>query len=55
MLGWNESKRAMILSCKSSITKGNITADDVNRINAEILSVAGVLDCYEVVADGDVK
>lgn len=55
VLGWNESKRVMILSCKSSITKGNITADDVNRINAEILSVAGVLDCYEVVADGDVK
>lgn len=51
VLGWDKSKRDMILSCKSSVTKGNITVDDVNRINAELLAVAGVLGSYEVVAD----
>lgn len=51
LLGWNKSKRDVVLSNRSSAVYGNITQDDVNRINAELLSIAGVLSSYEVVAD----
>lgn len=53
VLGWNKVKRYNVLSVKSSRVYGNIAQDDVNRINTELLSVAGVLSSYEVVPDDD--
>ncbi len=51
VLGWNKSKKENILVIRSSKVYGNISEDDVNRINAELLAVAGVLGSYEVVPD----
>lgn len=51
VLGWNKTKRDTVLSVKSSKVYGNVTQDNVSRINAELLSVAGVLSSYEVVVD----
>lgn len=53
VLGWNKGKRDMVLSVKSSPVYGNVSQADVDRINAELLSVAGVLSSYEVVGDGE--
>ena len=51
VLGWAETKKNATLSAPSSRAFGCITSDDVNRINAELLAVAGVLSSYEIVAD----
>lgn len=51
LLGWNKAKSNTTLSVKSSPMYGRITKADADRINAELLSVAGVLSSYEVVAD----
>ena len=49
VLGWKKGKRDMILVSTKSPVYGQVSQDDVNRINAELLSVAGVLSSYEVV------
>lgn len=49
VLGWNKAKKHNILETNTGKAFGCITADDVNRINAELLSVAGVLSSYELV------
>lgn len=51
VLGWNKVKRDTTLAIKKSSSYGNITKEDVNRINTELLAVAGVLSSYMVVAD----
>lgn len=51
LLGWKNNRKNMVLGPKSSPVHGNVTKEDVDRINAELLSVAGVLSSYEVVAD----
>ena len=51
LLGWKNNRKNMVLGSKSSPVHGNVTKEDVDRINAELLSVAGVLSSYEVVAD----
>ena len=51
VLGWNRTKYNFVLSAPSSKNYGNITREDADRINAELLAVAGVLSGYEVVAD----
>ena len=51
VLKWNETKRFTVLSVKTSPVYGNVTREDVDRINTELLAVAGVLSSYEVVAD----
>jgi hypothetical protein len=51
VLGWNEKKKNATLSAPSSAIYGCVSRDDVNRINAELLAVAGVLSNYEVVAE----
>ncbi|MBQ7180079.1 MAG: hypothetical protein IJR87_02160, partial [Bacteroidaceae bacterium] len=51
VLGWSKDKKENVLVTKSSKVYGNISEDDVNRINAELLSIAGVLSSYEVVPD----
>lgn len=53
VLGWNVAKCGMTFSSPSSKIYGNISREDVNRINAELLAVAGVLSSYEVVAEED--
>ena len=51
LLGWKKGKRDMILVSTKSPVYGQVSQDDVNRINAELLAVAGVLSNYEVVDD----
>ena len=53
LLGWNRTKWNFILSAPSSKIYGHITREDVDRINAELLSVAGVLSSYEVTESPD--
>ena len=51
LLGWNVTKCRTTLSIIKSPVYGNITREDADRINTELLSVAGVLSSYEVVTD----
>ncbi|MBR3398572.1 MAG: hypothetical protein IKH08_02205, partial [Prevotella sp.] len=51
LLGWNVTKCRTTLSIIKSPVYGNITREDADHINAELLSVAGVLSSYEVVVD----
>lgn len=51
LLGWNKTKKKNIFSVPSSRSYGNISESDVMKINAEALSVAGVLEGIEVVPD----
>lgn len=51
VMGWNKNKKNAIMSAPSSTVYGNISRNDVNRINAELLAVSGVLGNYEVIAD----
>ena len=53
VLGWNKSKCDITLAVKNSPMYGRVTKEDADRINAELLSVAGVLSSYEVVTDVD--
>lgn len=48
---WKEGKKSAVLCQPSSKVYGNISKDVMTAINAEILSVAGVLSSYEVVPD----
>ena len=51
VLGWTEAKRFTVLSVKNSPVYGNVTREDIVRINTELLAVAGVLSSSEVVAE----
>lgn len=51
ILGWSRSKKNSVFCSPKSKAYGNITKDDVTKVNAEILAVAGVLEGVEVVPD----
>lgn len=51
VLEWNKRRKENILTTPASKIFGYISEEDVNRINAEILSIVGVLSSYEVVPD----
>ena len=51
MLGWSKSKKANIFGAPTVKNYGNISEDDVDVLNVEIMSVAGVLENVEVVPD----
>lgn len=53
VLGWSQNKKSIILHTPSSKGYARISRDDVDRINAEILAVAGMLDFIEVTADAE--
>ena len=53
VLGWNAKRWNAVLSSPSSKVYGQVTAEDADRINADLLAVIGVLSNYEVVADGN--
>jgi hypothetical protein len=48
VLGWNKTKKDITLSVKSSPMYGKVSADDVARLNAEVLAVSGMLGGIEV-------
>lgn len=52
VLGWNEYREKAVFCTPSSKVYGCISRDDVQRINAELRSIAAVLESYEVVPDG---
>lgn len=49
LLGWSQNKKSSVLCRPKAINYGNISKQDVILINTEILSIAGVLDSYELV------
>lgn len=51
VLGWKKYKCDITLATRTSPMYGKINRDDVDRLNAEIIAVAGVLETFEVVAD----
>lgn len=51
MLGWSKTKKRMIFGAPSSNNYGNISEDDVDIINVEIMSIVGFLENVEVVPD----
>ena len=53
LLDWSRSKCKNILTDSHSLAYGNIMEADVVSINTELLSVAAVLDSYEVIPDED--
>lgn len=55
VLGWNTGKYNQTLFVPKSKVYCNISKGDVDRLNAELLAVAGVLSSYEVVADDELS
>lgn len=53
VLGWAAKKKDAILVSTASKVYGNISEEDMVKINNELLAIAGVLSSYEVVADSD--
>ena len=53
ILGWNKGKKDGTISVRTSTTYGRVTADDVSRLNAEILAVSGMFAGIEVVAHSE--
>ena len=51
MLGWSKSKKKNVFGSPNVKNYGNISEDDVNALNVEIMSVAGFLENVEVVPD----
>lgn len=49
-LGWTPNKKSITLHTPSSRGYACISSDDVDRINARILSVAGMLETVEIVS-----
>lgn len=48
VVGWTQSRTSSALNSKTARAYGTITADQVARINAEVLAVAGMLSGIEV-------
>lgn len=53
LLGWNKQKCGARLASVGHQTYGHISREDADRLNDELMSVAGVLDCYEVVIESN--
>lgn len=51
LLGWSANKKSSVLCRPKAINYGNITKSDVTIINTEILSIAGVLDSYQMMCN----
>lgn len=51
LLGWSKSKKLNVFSAPTMKNYGNISEDDVDLLNVEIMSVVGVLRNVEVVPD----
>ena len=49
VLGWSQHKKEMVLVSPSSTLYGCISSEEVDRINAELLSIIGMLSSVEVV------
>jgi len=48
VLRWNTQKCGARLASEGSITYSHVSREDCDRLNDELLSIAGVLDNYEV-------
>lgn len=53
VLGWSKAMKHNILESRTGIAYGCVSKEDAERINTELMAVAGVLDSYEVVTDSD--
>lgn len=48
LFGWNTLKCSSRLASEGSVTYSHVSREDCERLNDELLAVAGVLDSYEV-------
>lgn len=48
-LGWNRSKIRNVMDIRNSITYGNISEDDCNRINVTLAEIATRLDVFTLI------
>ena len=53
LLGWSKGKKRMVFGAPASKNYGNISQDDVDVLNVEIVSVAGFLSNVEVEPDAN--
>lgn len=53
LLGWNAQKCKARLASVNHQTYGHVSREDVDRLNDELISIASVLECYEVVIDNN--
>lgn len=53
VLGWSKPMKHNILESNTGLAYGHITKEDVERINTELISVAGVLTSYRIIIDID--
>lgn len=53
VLGWNKTKKHNVLETVTGKAYGCITKEDADRINAELLSVAAVLESYMILPDNE--
>lgn len=51
--GWSAGKKSNVLCRTKGSMAGRVTKEDEVAINAELLSIAGVLERYEIVGDED--
>lgn len=51
LLGWSKSKKHSVFGAPTGKNYGNISQEDINVINMEIISVASFFDSVEVVPD----
>ena len=51
LFGWNPQKCSARLASEAHITYSHVSREDCDRLNDELLAVAGVLSSYQVVAD----
>lgn len=50
-LGWNRSKVLNVMNCKTGYAYGNISQDDVDRINVKLAEISTMLDVFTLVKD----
>lgn len=53
VLGWSKSKKLNVFSNPSSKNYGNISEEDINKINIEVLTIVGTFDNVEIVPDNN--
>lgn len=53
LLGWNQFKKSAVIVQKNSNSYGCISKEDVIIINNELLSIAGVLNSYELIPNNE--
>jgi hypothetical protein len=54
VLGWSKNKKSHVFSSQANKNYGNISKEDIDNINMEIISVASFFESIEIVPDENV-